>query len=591
MSFGRPEFLWLLLLLILPLVLYLLPLPRRQVKSSALFLWQRFLASQRFGGVSDRFRRALGFALLAMILICLVLAAADLSIGSPSSDADRVVVLIDNSASMQAVSGGKSNLEHARQQAAGVVRSLNSSTSLAVAEAADKLNVIVPMPSSPAEQPGKDSAALAIENIQPFEGAVDMKRMLAEAYRLWGGDGRTSLLVFTDAPLPASPWGPQASVSIAQAGGDNAGFVGLSCRRQGKQIHVQYTLGNFAPAARTLAGSVLVNGQPPGQLEAVDVPPGQTVQRMVTLEEPGQATIELRLPHGDSLACDDSAFALVPALDDMRVNVVWPEAVSTGPHASGVQTRSGGDHADKKRNEYVWAVLTALQSEGAAGPVTEQAAGGPPVTVYVNQLPAAWPEGNAIVLYPLKSGVIEVTGLHADSLTVTRQADDALLADVDLRGLEVKAAVQAPVPAWAKVLVWGGDRPLVWAGQTGVGGKTKVLFVGIPVMPTGSRLPMVSSFPVLIRNALKWMLPQASVMPVGASVSGCATRQAGIVSASGVAQGAVSTLSAVESDLRRKLDVRPVIDATRRSLAAWLVVLAMALLPAEWALFHKLVTE
>jgi len=77
MSFRDPGYLWLLTLLVIPLILYLLPLPRRQIISSALFLWERFLESERFGNTTERFRRALGLALIFAILISLILGAAD----------------------------------------------------------------------------------------------------------------------------------------------------------------------------------------------------------------------------------------------------------------------------------------------------------------------------------------------------------------------------------------------------------------------------------------------------------------------------------------------------------------------------------
>ena len=63
MSFQKPDLLWLLAALLVPLVLYLLPMPRRRVMSTALFLWERFLKSEMLGRTSERFRRALGLAL------------------------------------------------------------------------------------------------------------------------------------------------------------------------------------------------------------------------------------------------------------------------------------------------------------------------------------------------------------------------------------------------------------------------------------------------------------------------------------------------------------------------------------------------
>lgn len=607
MSLGRPELLWLLLLLIVPLVLYLLPLPRRLIQSSALFLWQRFLATQRFGSVSDRFRRAMGFALLAAILICLILAAADFSIGSASTPAAKVVVLIDSSASMKAVVDSRSNLDRARQAAEEFVRSLDADTPTAIAEAADQLRVIEAMPASGAAPAAKVELARRITQSlsqKRFDGPCDIKRILDEAYGLWGGDERAEVHIFTDNELPVSAWGSRAHAWIAPAAPDNAGIVDLKCARKGKQITLQYTVANFSASRRGVTGSVLVNGQVTGSLEPVTIEPGASIQRAVSIDEPAAAAIEVRLDGADALDCDNSAFAAVPALDDMRVNVVWPEAFLTSQPSIEGQGFGRGVDLPRKRNEYVWAVLEALQGEGVAGPIQEQTSGQPPVTVWVNRLPAEWPEGNSIVLYPLKSGVIEVAGLHPEPVTVTRQASsekNPLLADVDLRGLSVKGAVQAAVPDWATVLAWADELPLVWAGQTGStassppSGRSKVLWVGIPVMPSGSRLPLVTGFPVLMRNALQWMLPEVSVGQVGQDADAPSMRRVGLYkinTADGQPRTAArSLLSASESDLRRKDGPRGETFPHRRPLAAFLVVLAMALLAAEWSLFHKRVTE
>jgi len=221
--------------------------------------------------------------------------------------------------------------------------------------------------------------------------------------------------------------------------------------------------------------------------------------------------------------------------------------------------------------------------------------------VYVNQLPAAWPEGGAIVLYPLRSGVIEVAGLHAEPLTVARQAQDRLLAGVDLRGLPVKGAVQAAVPEWATPLVWADNNlPLVWAGvspspaREGAGegaGSTKVLFVGIPVMPSGSRLPLVASFPVLMRNALQWMLPSPESPHPGEREGGWTSRKAGLVKCPDGRVRAFSVASTEESDLRRAPGLKGETFGQRHSLATILVMIAIALLLIEWGLFHRRMTE
>jgi len=192
--------------------------------------------------------------------------------------------------------------------------------------------------------------------------------------------------------------------------------------------------------------------------------------------------------------------------------------------------------------------------------------------------------------------------------------------------------VEAALPDGAEPLVWAAELPVVWAGGTGsfsalgegacppvadagiggqapfsrtkrepvptanrsdcLAGTTKVLFVGIPLAPSGSRLPFVASFPVLMRNALLWMLPQAEIRRCGDQVAGWTSRRTGLVESpvDGTVH-AFSVLSAAESDLRRAEPIGSGPIPRRRPLAGALVALAIVLLSVEWGLFHRRVTE
>ena len=559
MSFQRPELLWLLLLLAVPLVLYLLAMPRRQVATSALFLWERFLRSERFGRASERFRRVLGFALCAAILASLIVAAAGPRLGRSPVRARRLVVLIDTSASMGAVIDGTANLERADAAAARLIESLDSATQVVVAEAAEGLRVVAPL------APASGEAARRVAGIGRSGGPADLRRALEDAHRLWG-EGDAEAFVFTDGPLPESSWGGRARAWIVPAAGDNAAVIALDARRRGKDVVARFTLANYGRARRSLAGRVLARPLAGSRcpaagrsFEAADLAPGETAERTVRFEAPDAAAIEVAIEGAnDALAADDRAVALVPTLEQLRVRVAWPP---------------GGKH-----NAYVGAVLSALQDEGAIGPVSEDAQGAA-ATVFVDHSPPAWPDGGAIVLYPLRSGAVEVKGLHADPVTVTRQAAHPLLRDVDLRGLAVKGAVEAAMPAWAEPVAWaaepsgalGPGLAVVWAGETG---RTKVLFVGLPLATSGSRFPLVASFPVLMRNAFEWMLTPS---PLAGRAERWDTR--------------ASVLNAAESDLRRGKPVEGEAIARRFPLAFVFVALAVVLLPVEWGLFHRRLTE
>jgi len=573
MSFADSEWLWLLLLALVPLVLYLLPLPRRRIATSALYLWERFLGAERFGRTSERFRRAMGFALLVAILASLVLAAADLMVGAAARPAGRVVVLLDNSARLGATVRGQANFLRARAAMRDMVRSLPASTELTVAEAAGDLGVVYPT------GPGGARAAEAVETLRPFEGPVDLAAALERAWQLWGGK-EAEIYIFSDRAPPPSSWGKAARLWLAPAAGDNVGLTALQAARHGGQVALGFTVSNLG-AARSVSGCVLCNRQVRKRFDLA-LAAGQAAAQAVELDEPGEALVEVRLEAtGDPLAADDAAYLRVPSAEAMTVGLAWPEG--------------------RKRNDYVLAVLGSLQKEGALSGFSESASC--PATVYVNHAPPAWKEGGAIILYPLRSGLVEIPGLVPHEVAVTRQAQDDLLKDVDLSGLSVTGAVRSTVPPWARPLVWADDVPLVWAGERGqepydvkapdpFHPGTRVLFVGIPVMPVGTRLPLVASFPALLRNALAWVTPGPESRRPGQMVGGWTSRTCGF--AKDPAGGGLvpfSLTSAETSDLRRAEDVRSEPVGRPYAAAAVLVAMAALLLLVEWGLFHRRLTE
>ena len=570
MTFQDPSFLWFLLLLIVPLVLYLLPMPRRRIAASALYLWERFLASERFGRTSERLRRALGFALLAAILLCLTLAAAELTVGSTEVRSPKVVVLLDSSASMNAVVNGRSNFDRAKDAAATLAGGLGGGTQVALAESAQGLKVVSAMSFG-----GREGARL-LRSLERFDGPADMGRSLQRAFELWGDDQQVELYTFSDAPLPVSAWGARAHAWIAPRAGDNIGITELTSRRRGAEIELNATIANYGSASRQVSGALFVNGAWRKVVGPLSIPAGGFVRHTIQVNEPAYAEFEIRLEDlKDSLATDDSAWVAVPALDLLRVAVIWPEAATTRPTMVPASPVA-------RRNDYVWAVLSALKQEGLIGEIVEGETGSENAAakIYVNHSPATWPDsGGVIILHPLRSGALSVRGLHPEQVTVDRQVADPLLADVDLRGLQAQGVVLADVPTWARSLAWAQEMPLIWAGSPPQS-RANVLFVGLPILPAGSRLPLVTGFPVLMRNALASMLPMPQSARPGEYVDGLTSRRVGVIA--GKPARAFSTLSAAESDLRRAEGIESALSRSRRSLAGTLVMIALLLLCVEW---------
>ena len=144
------------------------------------------------------------------------------------------------------------------------------------------------------------------------------------------------------------------------------------------------------------------------------------------------------------------------------------------------------------------------------------------------------------------------------------------------------------MPPSAEPIVWAGEVPLVRAGENG---PTKAVIL-LPLSTDDSRLPLSAAFPLLMRNACRWMLPPPAVVRPGEPVAGGTSRRVGLIERPGQERPcAFSLLSAAESDLRREAAAAGAAMEPRRSLAFALVALAVLLLPIEWGLFHRRLTE
>ena len=117
---------WLFALAV-PLVLfYFLKLKRPRVQVPSLLLWRRIVEDRRVNSPFQKFKRNLLLLLQMALLMLLCLAALQPFWRAGQTQADRIPVLIDNSASMAALdaAGGKSRLAAAKEQVGALIDGL-----------------------------------------------------------------------------------------------------------------------------------------------------------------------------------------------------------------------------------------------------------------------------------------------------------------------------------------------------------------------------------------------------------------------------------------------------------------------------------
>ncbi len=374
MSFLSPWAALAVAAVVVPLLvlLYFLKLRRREAPVSSTLLWRRAVQDLQVNAPFQRLRRNLLLLLQLLVLAAGVLALARPVVQTSLSDEKRLVIVIDHSASMNAVEAdGRTRLDHARTQARRLVRALNRTGSawwrilsgvepqtrvmlIAMAERAEVL--------SPFTANTSDLVRL-IDAIEPTDAPTNVSEALslAGAYltrtrrdeRPGPGQASGSLVLISD-----GAYEPPADISVRTRrvvlipvgkATDNVAITSLRFRRnyeRPEQVNVLVQVENFGSKTVSSDVSIYVDGvlrhvetvrlgparkarTPPTATQretevaspvAGGAPP--TVALSIALTLPDQAVIEARLAREDALACDNRASTIVPPPRRLSVLVV-----------------------------------------------------------------------------------------------------------------------------------------------------------------------------------------------------------------------------------------------------------------------------
>ena len=123
MTFLFPIYFWALLGLLPLIAVYFLKVKPRRKPTTAFFLWQAVFDQKLSTSLFDRLRDLLSLLLMMLAFIAIVFALT-----APQVNDDQrsdILILIDNSASMNTNDQGGTRLQAAKETAKSIIRSLN----------------------------------------------------------------------------------------------------------------------------------------------------------------------------------------------------------------------------------------------------------------------------------------------------------------------------------------------------------------------------------------------------------------------------------------------------------------------------------
>ena len=213
MTFGLPAALMLAAIAVPITVLYVLRVRSRQIPVSTTMFWSKVFDEKPPRSWWQSFRHLSSWLVQMLILMTLVLAAADPLWTAAMRESERLVLVVDNSASMRAESGGVQRLELALAAARQRILSLRVPDEAAIVTTGGGAQIVAGM----TEQTG--ALLRALETIRVADTGTDPGPAIELGRRLIGTGRRGRVLVMTDGCVCA-PLTSEATVGEVSDGGE-----------------------------------------------------------------------------------------------------------------------------------------------------------------------------------------------------------------------------------------------------------------------------------------------------------------------------------------------------------------------------------
>ena len=545
MSFAHPIAFTLFAIAVPIVALYVLKVRLRRVPVSTNLFWKQIYDEKPPRSIWQHFRHLFSLLLQLLLLLLIVLAIADPYFSWQLLDSRRVVVVIDNSASMRATDIAPSRLGAAKVAALEMIDGLRFRDELAIVVAGSTPEVIVGMSShAPALRDAINGISFS-DNPTQLTAAIELGRQLI------GRHPHGSVVVMTDGCVESvvtrsvsegseSAKNAEQDSSLTPRVGDSASRIANS----GEQSRVEYRV--FATDASNVGITQL-------QVRRSLIDPlGYEILAAVRNASANKVACRLEL------LLNDVPVDVIPLT--LKPEELWSRSIEKtsleGGRLQGVLTQiHGDDRADVSENtsrtdsdkldqlstdNSAWALLPGrktqrvlivsqgslfLQKVFEANPLVDVSIRkdfpeqwpGDSIIVLHGPVPSVLPAGNVFVIDPIGSCDQWEQGATMENPLVTEQdrmsplmnhirLDNILIPDAK------KLLFRTPVHSLAKTL--SGET--VYAEVNRPNGKCLVLSVNLD----RSDLAFRTTFPIMVANSLGWFSGSTGELqrslPVGA---------------------------------------------------------------------------
>lgn len=508
MSFAAPLAFALGALALPVIVLYILKVKRRRVSVPYLRLWEELLVETRARSLFQRLKRLYSLLLQLLILLALLLALGQPAFELSSVKRESIVLLLDTSASMNALEGedgDETRFELMLAEARKIVEGRSYEDEMMVVAVNDRVDVLASF--------NRDTLRLrdALKGVKPSYHALDAQRALAFAQEVTEGREHPVILFLSDGGAGAIQelLGDEVEHTSLIPIGESTANVGITrfAARKNNSLGTDYVLAtfkNFGDEPVEVRFELTVKEQFQDTVLAkvmdIELDPGEEYQYDFDTPYDDGATLHLQLTcEGDRLAIDDEAFAIVRSTRLRKVVVVVPQdATERAAPIQAALLSMARVISNESRLTTTEAYPSLTDEERKAD-----------VTIVVDRVPDGLPpQGNLILIAtPVPDFLPAVErGVDIEPLVWDWDRNHVLNRYLNFRDLPIPPARVIELEE-GEALVESYEGALIAAFDLS---DRRVVYVAFDMF--AELFPFRLAFPLLVRNAISWFEVEEDIL-------------------------------------------------------------------------------
>ncbi len=477
MNFANPAALWWALLAAPIVVFYILKIRLRREPVSTIIFWRQIFHEKQPRSIWQHLRHLTSLALQLAFLALLVGALVKPLLNWQTKNARHLVLVVDNSASMNATDVSPSRLEEARRLGYQAISGLGEADEMAIVAAGGQPRVVCGLTGH------QRTLRRALESITASDAPTHVDEGVEIGLRLLAEADNREVIVLSDAGFSDAEKLREAhDVRLVSIGGkaSNIGITRFQVRRSladpvGFQILAE--VQNYSPE-RTECRLEVTLGEDVVDVLPLKLEPGERWARVLDQQSAEGGTVLAKLTQDDALAADNEAWAVLPHTRRQQVLLVTPG------------------------NLFLQKVLEAIPlvelsvSKTAPDTLSDGA-----ILILHKTLPAKLPAGRIIVIDPASGCDLWQDGDKLQNpIVVDQDRDSPLMAHLRLDNVVFPEARKLVFSEPPKILAKALEGDALYAAVTRPAGDVLVLSANLDE----GDLPLRTAFPIMISNALNW---------------------------------------------------------------------------------------